>query len=359
MMGTRTIIFLLSLVITSISAGLLYLFLQSNVQTIHIAMIGPMSGENSPENGQSHLRGIQMYLDEIKSQNLLPNKKIILDVYDDQNDSELAKQMALKVATETNAVAVIGHNYSSSSISAGEVYKKYGLPAISPSSTNPKVTQNNDWFFRTVFTNELQGRFLAHYAKKILNQNTVSVISKDSAYGTYLAKVFQETAQSLGIAIKYHWQFSAAEGTDLTQQLQTIVDDLATKPDAGALFLATHATEGILLLQKLEEAGIKWPIIAPNAYASKAFKNREIDHSQQTDYYSGEMYVSAPLLFDSASDKASKFRDRYNEIYHDQPDWRTAFAYDAAMVVIAAIEHAAFKAHLILCNKIDKKFAII
>ncbi|HAI69448.1 MAG TPA: hypothetical protein DCM38_08440, partial [Gammaproteobacteria bacterium] len=116
---------------------------------IHIAVVGPLSGEGA-RSWKLTLQAIQLYFDSINQKGGINGKIITLDAFDDQNDPIQAKAKALEIVEQNEAVAVIGHHYSSCSISGGEVYLKSGIPAVSTSSTNVKVTENNPWYFRTI-----------------------------------------------------------------------------------------------------------------------------------------------------------------------------------------------------------------
>ena len=100
-----------------------------NNQTIHIATVGDMSGKNA-EAGTSLVNGINLYLNEFAASEDQRAINIILDIYDDRNEKDNAKLKAEQILNDNKAVAVIGHHFSSSSISAGEIYKKHQIPAI-------------------------------------------------------------------------------------------------------------------------------------------------------------------------------------------------------------------------------------
>jgi branched-chain amino acid transport system substrate-binding protein len=115
-----------------------------------------MSGSKNAFAGKNMRQAVQLYLDSVNKAGGINGKKIILDVFDDQNDPFKAK--ALEIVEENRALAVIGHNYSSASLSGGEVYKKSGIPAITPTSTDVKITTENEWYFRTIFDNQSQSQ---------------------------------------------------------------------------------------------------------------------------------------------------------------------------------------------------------
>ena len=125
---------------------------------------------------------------------------IKLTGYDDKKNKSIAKKNANKIV-DSNAIAVIGHGWSSSSIAAGDVYKTKEIVAISPTSTHVNVTKNNPWYFRTVFNDEFQGQYMAHYRSKVLQKTSAIIIKENLAYGNYLGTIIEKTAVELGMGL--------------------------------------------------------------------------------------------------------------------------------------------------------------
>ena len=105
----------------------IFYYLQAT-SAIHIAFVVGLSGTNSSY-GQSLVKGTNLYIDKINKQGGINGHKIILDVYDDQNDAKVARQKALEIVQQKQAIVVIGHRFSHSSLAGGEVYKKHKIPA--------------------------------------------------------------------------------------------------------------------------------------------------------------------------------------------------------------------------------------
>jgi potassium efflux system protein len=317
-------------------------FLKENKAVISIAFAGPLSGHGATA-GKLMTQAIQLYFDHINQAGGINGKKVILERFDDSNDPTQAKQKALEIVEKNRAVAVIGHWYSSTSLSAGKIYKKYGIPAITPGSTNIEVTQNNDWYFRNIFNARTSGKFLAHYVKKIFKQNTATVICEEGAYGAYLAKVFKEEAKKLNMDVNFYWTFNTND-TNLNSRFQQIVKQLGVqKETAGVIFLATQAVEGVKLVKLIKEAGIKNTIISETSFSEKNFLHGfDAFPKEQANpgYYTNDIYVATPLIFDTANEKAQQFWQDYQTKYQEEPDWSAAYAYDTAMVVINAIRNA-------------------
>ena len=299
---------------------------------IHIAVIGPMSGDGA-ESGKNFVRGAQLYLDEINRTDLFDGKILTLDVHDDKNQPDSAASEARNIAANDRAVAVIGHEYSSCSLSAGPVYREARIPAVTPVSTNDTVTEGNPWYFRTIYTNTVQARLLAAYIKNILDKSSAAIIHNNRAYGRYSAKVFSEAAAELDMPIENVWEINPA-ADDFDASLDRLVRELAHSR-AEIVFLPLNPPEGAPLVKRIKDAGIEIPLIAPHSLAAGAFIKKL---GKDATHYSDGMYVSTPLVFDTANEQAQHFRHRFIAVYGEEPNWDTAYAYESAHLIVEALQ---------------------
>jgi potassium-dependent mechanosensitive channel len=337
----RKLLWVSGLIIICAGIGCQQLMKEAEGEGLHIALAAPMSGPSKTV-GKSFVQGVRLYIDAVNRDGGINGRPVVLDVYDDQNNTQLAQEEAFKIVQNDQVLAVIGHHYSTCSISAGEIYKEYGVPAISPASTNVRVTQDNPWYFRSAFNDNLQGRFLANYARKVFGTPVVSIIYEDEDYGAYLAKVFEETSRELGSRVRYTWKFDPADRY-LDEELKRIVYDLKSKDDAGVVFLATHADPGIKILKAMKDSLVLNPVMGPDAFASETFqKGFEVFPKERRNpgFYTNGMYVTTPLIFDTTNEKGQRFQDAYRKAYGEVPGWHAAFAYDSAMVVVHALKNA-------------------
>ncbi|OQY56867.1 MAG: hypothetical protein DRR08_05695 [Candidatus Parabeggiatoa sp. nov. 2] len=339
----KTKIFLLSAIILSAVLWFAYHeYFREYGKAIHIAFAGPMSGEGATA-GRLMTQAIELYFDRINERGGINGKKLILKIFDDQNKAEIAQQQALEIANKNSAVAVIGHWYSSASISAGKIYKKYQIPAITPGSVNIQVTEGNEWYFRNIYNAKDSGQFLANYVKYVFKQDKVSIIREKAAYGSYLAQVFEEQALKLDMSIKNQWRYKN-NNNRLGDKFKQIVEELKSrKKDAGVILLAVQATEGVQLVKLIKNAGIQNPIIGASSLSENTFRQGFDDSPRERDnpgFYTNDIHVATPLIFDTANEKAQRFKELYEAQYDEAPDWSAAYAYDTAMVLVEAIRKA-------------------
>ena len=340
---TRDFIIKITFLTVLILTILIYSF--SKEEVLHIALAAGLSQSSYT---RTALNGAVLYVDMINQAGGINGKKIVLDQFDDQNDTLIAQQQAQEIVKQNRALAVIGHIYSDASLQAGAIYQQQGIPAITPASSDDALTINNEWYFRATFNNRLLAYFIANYAKKILNDEKVKIIYEDLAYGNSLVQNFATAAKEINLEISFKRKFKV-KNNNLDQILNQIVNELknqifsSTSADLDLIFLAIHGSKAAKLVKLIKEAGLPNKIIISSSLGFKQYFNNHRKESQKSSYYTDGIYLATPLIFDSAGEKAQNFKDRYLKKYHQEPDWIAAAAYDATQIVIEAIKQAGIK----------------
>lgn len=313
-------------------------------EVLYLAVAGPLGGEQGGED-QEMLRGIRLYLEQVNRAGGVDGRQVELLCFDDGNDPELAEARAREIAAG-NALAVIGHLYSSTSVRAGVVYHQAGVPAITAGATAEAVTADNDWYFRATFTNRSQAMFLANYVQRILGYNRASIIYEADEYGLSLARPFENTFRGLGGEIGHTWSYTRDESSgDLDAQLRAIVADLlrVQEEDPGIILLATQAEEGAKLTVLMRRKGLDYPLVGGDSVGDVTFGalfNAYAEERAQPGYFSDGIYAASPLIFDIASEAVQRFRETYLERYGQEPGWTAVAHYDAAAVAVQALRAA-------------------
>ena len=312
---------------------------------VYIGVAGPITG-NEKQNGIAMLKGIRIAVDQVNANGGINGRQIKLIIKDDQNKRERAEDIAKSFAQDKRISAVLGHYFSSTSITAGNIYKDQKIPAMTASATADLVTYNNPWYFRVVPTNSYMAQFIAYYINKGLKLNSASVIYTLDAYGINLAANFKKAAEKLQMTIPL------MEGIDIEHEevdihLKKIYKTLRSLDDPGIIFVATHRNEGVKIVSALKYPGSKYTIFGPDSFSTKAF----IDtlkllpmEKARPGYYSNNIYAVSPFIMDIANEKAQNFRTYYLKKHSEEPSWVSATYYDAASLFIQALTHIDLKA---------------
>jgi len=310
--------------------------------TIYVAAISPMTGNNAI-NGEEMRKGVQLRIDEINKKGGIHGKYVKLLHYYDENLPEKAADIAREVAKNEKVLAVIGHYTSPTSLAASTVYQVHGIPAITGTATVDELTQNNEWYFRIIFNNKLQASLAANYLYKVLEQHQVEVIYNHDAYGKSLAQHFVNTAKAIGLKVNAEWETDASSESikQVVSHLTQILES-ADNEDRHGIFLATHASEAASIIKALHPFKDRLVFLGGDAVASIGFEQAMQQYPQEKTmpgYYSDNVYTISPFLNGLASRHAQSFRLNFWSHYQAEPSLGSAMYYDAATVILQAIEN--------------------
>ena len=323
---------------------------------IHIALAGPMSGKHSSI-GKCMQQGASLYIDEINRSGGINGNKIVLDIFDDKNDPEKAKDVALQIVNANKYMAVIGHFHSDCSVNAGRIYKKNRFPAITSTASDLYVTKDNEWYFRNVHDNYIQSSYLASYIKKVFPDEDVSVIYEKSNYGKNTSKIFEKSITDLGIKVKYKWEIDP-EDSRLDEKLRRIAFDIQIKNDAGMLFIACHADLGVELIKIIKDNLIKNKILAPASFASETFQegvSKLKKEQNNPGFYTNGMIVSTPIIYDTINEQGKHFKHNYTNRFGSPPGWHAALTYETTLLLVNSLKNSDIECNADFLKQNQKK----
>ncbi len=307
---------------------------------VYIALAGPMSGIDK-ENGEDMVRGVRLCLEKICPQNKFKGKKIELLVFDDK-DRRTAIQIATQLAGGNKVLLVLGHYRSSNSITAGAIYKKSGIPAITASASVESITSENEWYFSTIPKNRFSAAFIAAYMKKALNRTSASMIYDKNEYGSDLARHFEAEAAAQGITIKNKWEIDG-ESETAAQEMKNTVGQLRSAEETGMVFYAVFAGQGADFLASSRYPGTDYPVMGPDSFSNTSFAGRFKGYPGEQispGYYSDGIYAASPFIAEAGGEEALDFRKEFIRKYGREPSWVGACYYDAMLVALTAVEKA-------------------
>jgi branched-chain amino acid transport system substrate-binding protein len=278
--------------------------------------------------GQSTNNGIQLAVDEINKAGGVLGKTIKVYVEDDQSKPEEAATAATKLINQNHVVAMLGEVSSSRSLAAAPICQAAKVPMISPSSTNPRVTQIGDYIFRVCFIDPFQGAVMAKFAANTLKFKRVAIlVDVRNDYSVGLQTFFRENFKKLGGEVVSEQSYSEGD-SDFHAQLTQI---RSAKPEA--IYVPGYYTEVATVARQARELGMTVPLMGGDGWDSP--KLFEIGG----DALNG-CYISNHYSVDDPSPRIQQFVKDYKDRFKQAPDALAALGYDVAKILGDSLRRA-------------------
>jgi branched-chain amino acid transport system substrate-binding protein len=316
--------FLLVLVLGALGFGCS----KQSADVIKVGEFASLTGKEATFGNSSH-EGTLLAIEELNSAGGLFGKKFELLTEDDLTKAGEAATVVNKLIARDGVVAILGEVASSRSLEAAPICQKLGIPMISPSSTNPKVTETGDYIFRVCFTDILQGRILASFAGRTLRAKKVAVFTDvKSDYSKGLAKYFKESFIASGGQIVAELDFNGGD-KDFKAQLTAIK---SANPDA--VFVPGYYTDAALICIQAKQLGLMAPLFGGDGWESEDLVKIGQAAVEGT-------YFSTHAAADSPDARIKNFVEVYRKRFNGKtPDAMAMLGYDSAKILADAMKRA-------------------
>lgn len=286
--------------------------------------------------GDSALKGAKLAVQEINAAGGVLGKKLELVEADNASKSEEATRAAQKLITTDKVVAMIGATTSTNTLGIVPVAQEKGIPVVSSSATNPKVTVDertgkvNEWVFRASFIDPFQGQVMANFAKDTLKAKTAVIYTDTSSdYSKGLQTFFEETFTKNGGTILGKESYQQKD-SDFKAVLTRIKE---ANPDV--IYLPGYYEEVGKILKQAREMGITAPFMGGDGWDSPQLAEiagaKALENTYMSNHYSPE---------DTAPEVKS-FVDAFKAANGGLvPDGMAALGYDAVKLVADALKRA-------------------
>ncbi|RAK18196.1 amino acid/amide ABC transporter substrate-binding protein (HAAT family) [Anoxybacillus vitaminiphilus] len=283
--------------------------------------------------GQSIAEGLELAIEEINKEGI-NGKKLELVKVDNKSEAAEATNGAIKLISQDKVVAIIGAATSTNTLAQVQVTQDNKIPLITPTGTNPTITNKdgkvNEFVFRTCFIDPFQGTVAAKFATNDLKvKNAAVLIDSSSDYSKGLASSFKKAFEENGGKIVAEEAY-VAKDTDFRATLTRIK---SANPEF--IFLPGYYEEVGLIVKQARELGIKVPIMGGDGWDSPTLVEiagkEALNNTFITNHYSSNDPDS------KIQDFVKAFKAKYN---NKSPDAFNALGYDTAYFLADAIKRA-------------------
>ncbi len=294
---------------------------------IKIGHVAPLTG-GIAHLGKDNENGARLAIEEANAAKIKidgKEAKFELIAEDDQADPKVGTTVAQKLV-DAKVAGVVGHLNSGTTIPASAIYNAAGIPMISGSATNPKLTEQGfKVTFRVVGRDDQQGPAIASYLAATKKPKLVAVVDDATAYGEGIANEVEKTLKEAKIKV-----LPREKGTDKTTDWKAVLTKLKGKHADAVFYGGMDATGGPLLKQG-RELGIK----AVFTFGDGACTDKMVELAGAA---AEGLLCSQAGIPPQAADK--KFLEDYKKKFNVDPILYAPFTYDAANLLIEAMKKA-------------------
>ncbi len=293
-------------------------------------VIGHFASMTGPQAtfGISTDRAIRLAIKERNAKGGVKGRQVELVTIDDAGKQSEAATAVTRLINDHGAVAILGEVASSLSLAGGPIAQKAKIPMITPSSTNPDVTDVGDYVFRVCFLDDFQGWVGAKFAKENLKATKAAIIyDQGQAYSSGLADYFEKAFKEMGGQIVTRQAYTGGN-LEISSQLQAVKGS-----GAEVVYLPGYYSDAGTIIRKARDAGIKAPFVGGDGWDSEELPKIAGD-AINGNYFSNHY---AP---EEDRPEVKNFVEKYKAEYQSTADGLAALGYDAALVLFDAMERA-------------------
>jgi branched-chain amino acid transport system substrate-binding protein len=292
---------------------------------IKIGVAGPMTGGNAAFGAQIK-QGSEQAVEDINKAGGILGQKLVIEIGDDRADPKEGVSVANKFAGD-GVKFVIGHFNSGVTIPASEVYQENGILEISPSATNPKVTERSMWnIFRVCGRDDQQGGVAGAIIAQRFKGKKIAFVHDKTTYGQGLA---EEARKSLNAKDMKEVFFEGVNKDDkdftaLVSKLKSVNPDL--------VYWGGLQDTGGLILRQMRDQGLKAPLMGGDGIADDEFASIAGPGAE------GTLMTFSPDPRTNAKNKA--IIDLFRTKRGFEPQAYTLYSYAALQIIKQAAETA-------------------
>jgi branched-chain amino acid transport system substrate-binding protein len=296
---------------------------------IKIATQSPLSGPQAALGEQIKL-GAELAIEEAKPRFKALGFDLQLVPYDDQANPDVGVANANRIINDPDILGVVGHLNSGVAIPSSEVYARVNLVMVSPANTNPRVTDRKlPNVNRICGRDDVQGPVGAEYAFNNLKVKNVFIIHDKTAYGQGLAEEFKKRLEALG------GKAVAFVGTEEQSNFVPIINQIrGARPIPELIYFGGIYSQIGPFLKQLRERGVKTRLMGGDGLDASEFVRLAGKENAAGTFYTT---VAGPV---SAFPKAKAVAQKFKQKYGKEIEGFGIYAYDAANVILAALENA-------------------
>ena len=312
---------------------------EDQMPVITIGVFEPQTGRNS-ERGKNELKGIELAHSIYSS---VDGYKIVLSKIDTQSKVSTTRT-AIQGLIDMKPAAIIGSAGEATSLAASEYIEKASIPTITPSATNPLITQSNDYYFRACITESQMGEGLAEYAYRQLGSSNIDIVSLKNDSST--AALIDGFDEKIRFYTRYEYTDPINSRIEISQDEEEMKDAInkiaSDRCDVCFVSLGTGMMDTFFTMAE-EKNLTDVTFIGPRSWGMSDFTEMMKKHTDIKIVFPYASVISGSSeASDALTEEADRFQLEYEARYgsDDVPTEDAALGYDSYLILINAIHNA-------------------
>jgi branched-chain amino acid transport system substrate-binding protein len=294
---------------------------------IKIGVAGAHSGDLASY-GLPTVKAAELVVKHVNEKGGINGSKVELMIEDDVCKPEVATNTATKLVSGGVNV-VIGHICSGATKAALPIYGEAGIILMSPSATNPALTQSGDYpnFYRTIASDDAQARTEVDFAINTLKAKKIAVIHDKGDYGKGLAEFAKKFIEEGAIAEVVLYEGVTPGAVDYSAVVQKI-----KRTRADVVIFGGYHPEASKIITQIRKKKMQTIFISDDGVKDDTF-------IKVAGKYAEGVYATGPA--DVSSNPITKqYREEHKKVYGSEPGAFFDNAVAATIVLTNAIEKA-------------------
>lgn len=270
------------------------------------------------------LRGVAQAQNEINQAGGIAGNLVVVEIANDDNNPEIAEQIANSFVQDKQVLAVVGHNDSDASVAAAPIYQEKGLVMITPTSSADVIPTMGTYIFRTTPNTRALATTLGDYTVDVANKTNIALCVDSQSE---VSRSFKE---------EFIWSIYNSGGKILPTKCDFSAPDfLASSIVSQAI---SDGADAILLAPSVKKVNKATEIAQANEDRLTLLGNHSMN--SYSTLKQGQAAVNgmvAVVAWHPKPESKNLFITQAKALWGGSVNWRTAMAYDATKTILTGL----------------------
>jgi branched-chain amino acid transport system substrate-binding protein len=231
---------------------------------ILIGATGPVTGKLAWI-GEQMQRSVEMAVADVNAAGGVLGQQVHFTIADDFCDPQQAVAAAQKLVSD-GVIFVVEHSCSGAAIPASKVFEAAGVLLISPTSTNPMLTdQGRANVFRVIGRDDAQGGVAGNYLADHWGDKKIAILHDITTYGVGLADETRKQLNKRGVTEAVYQAYTPGKN-DYSAEIAAL-----QAAHVAVLYVGGQHTEAALMARAAHDRHYVLQLVSGDAMATEEF----------------------------------------------------------------------------------------